>query len=228
MVKLPGSHGDQYLVLENKKVLITGHTGFKGSWLSLWLLSMGADVWGYALEPNEHQKLFINLFDNDRSNFQPKGVLHDRVGDIKNINELINVCNEAQADIVFHLAAQPLVQQSYIDPLDTWLVNVQGSLHLLESLKLISNKKTAVVMITTDKVYKNNNWDFGYRETDSLGGHDPYSASKAAAEIAIASWRSSFCGTEKVKLPNYLYPRLELEMLLAEEIGQEIELFLTL
>ena len=192
------------LFWKNKKVLITGHTGFKGSWLAFWLLSMGADVWGYALGPNKDQKLFTSLFIDDASHFQSLGGMHHRIGDIKCVDELIKVCKEAQPDIVFHLAAQPLVQQSYIDPLDTWLVNVQGSLHLLESLKLACNKKTAVVMITTDKVYKNNNWDFGYRETDSLGGHDPYSASKAAAEIAIASWRSSFCGTEKGQTPQLL------------------------
>ena len=185
------------LFWKNKRVLITGHTGFKGSWLALWLLSMGADVWGYGLEPNEHQKLFTSLFLDDASLFRSSSRLHHRIGDIKDLDELTTALKDAQADIVFHLAAQPLVQQSYIDPLDTWLVNVHGSLNLLESLKLTCYKKTAVVMITTDKVYQNNNWDFGYRETDPLGGHDPYSASKAAAEIAIASWRSSFCGTEK-------------------------------
>ena len=106
---------------------------------------------------------------------------------------LVNIVESCQPDVVFHLAAQPLVKRSYSDPLSTWAINVQGSLNLLESLKF-QRRPCSVVMVTTDKVYANQEWDYGYREDDRLGGHDPYSASKAAAELAIASWRSSFCG----------------------------------
>ena len=112
----------------------------------------------------------------------------------------LSICTRSSADVVFHLAAQPLVLRSYKDPLETWATNVQGSLNLLQALKPLAHT-CAVVMVTTDKVYANREWDFGYRENDNLGGHDPYSASKAAAEIAIASWRSSFCGSAPHQTP---------------------------
>lgn len=171
-----------------RRVLLTGHTGFKGSWLSLWLLQLGAEVWGYALPPEGHRSLFDELgLEKDA------GQLHHHLGDLCDLQSLEKVVQQAQPEVVLHLAAQPLVRRSYRDPLGTWSTNVQGSLNLLEALKPLQHQ-CAVVMVTTDKVYANREWDYGYREEDRLGGHDPYSASKAAAELGISSWRASFCG----------------------------------
>lgn len=173
-----------------RRVLLTGHTGFKGSCLLLWLQQLGAEVWGYSLEPEPEPNLFRQL-----TQVQPPGsVWHHREADLADLPSLKDWVQEAQPEVVIHLAAQPLVRQSYADPIGTWSTNVQGSLHLLEALKPLQHS-CAVVMVTTDKVYENREWAYGYREPDRLGGRDPYSASKAAAEIAIASWRASFCGT---------------------------------
>jgi len=177
-----------------RRVLLTGHTGFKGSWLSLWLLQLGAEVWGYALEPQSGRSLFREL-GLDRAQ------LHHQLGDLGDLKALQDVVKQAQPQVALHLAAQPLVRRSYRDPLGTWATNVQGSLHLLDALRPLQHR-CAVVMVTTDKVYANREWDYGYREEDRLGGHDPYSASKAAAELAIASWRSSFCGTGVHQTPH--------------------------
>ena len=171
-----------------KRVLLTGNTGFKGSWLSLWLLSLGAEVWGYSLAPEGQRSLF-----NDLALQWESGLYHHRLGDLRDFQALQQVVRESQPEVVLHLGAQSLVRRSYYDPLGTWSTNVQGSLHVLEALKPL-NHPCAVVMVTTDKVYCNREWDYGYRENDRLGGHDPYSASKASAELAIESWRSSFCG----------------------------------
>ena len=172
-----------------RRVLLTGHTGFKGSWLLLWLQQLGAQVWTYALEPEPGPNLFSQL-----AEFSPpgEGWLH-QIGDLADLEALRRLVLSSQPEVVLHLAAQPLVRRSYEDPLGTWTTNVMGSLHLLEALKPLSHL-CAVVMVTTDKVYQNREWAHGYRESDRLGGHDPYSASKAGAEIAIDSWRSSFCG----------------------------------
>ena len=121
------------------------------------------------------------------------GQLMHRIGDVRDLEALSRCVNEAQPQVVIHLAAQPLVRRSYLDPLGTWAINVQGSLNLLEAVKPLQHS-CALVMVTTDKVYANQEWDYGYREDDRLGGHDPYSSSKAAAELAISSWRESFCG----------------------------------
>ncbi len=179
-----------------RRVLITGHTGFKGSWLSLWLLSLGADVWGFALAAEGERNLF-DLLDFEKTS------LHHHQGDLRNFESLKQLVQEAQPEVVFHLAAQPLVTHSYYDPIGTWATNVQGSIHLLEALRTLQHT-CAVVMVTTDKVYCNMEWDYGYREDDRLGGHDPYSASKAACELAISSWRSSFCGTSQHQTPHLL------------------------
>ena len=179
-----------------RRVLVTGHTGFKGSWLTLWLLSLGAEVWGFALSPEPGPSLFTDLGLNQAMGHVNKGHLHHRLDDVCDLEALSSCVQEAQPEVVIHLAAQPLVRRSYRDPLGTWATNVQGSLNLLEALKPLPHH-CAVVMVTTDKVYENREWDYGYRENDRLGGHDPYSASKAAAELAIASWRSSFCGSDE-------------------------------
>ena len=182
---------------QGRRVLLTGHTGFKGSWLLLWLQELGAQVWTFALEPEQE----INLF-RDLAHLRPPGNnWHHQIGDLADLEALKVLVKQAQPEVVFHLAAQPLVRRSYEDPLGTWVTNVMGSLHLLEALRLLEHQ-CAVVMITTDKVYENREWPYGYRELDRLGGHDPYSASKAGAEIAISSWRSSFCGQGAHQTPH--------------------------
>jgi len=184
-----------------RSVLVTGQTGFKGSWLTLWLLNLGAEVWGYALAPEPVHALFTDL-GLDQDPCSPNGGrLHHHLGDVCDLEPLKALAETAQPQVVIHLAAQPLVRRSYQDPLGTWATNVQGSLNVLEALKPLQHP-CAVVMVTTDKVYANREWDYGYREDDRLGGHDPYSASKAAAELAIASWRSSFCGDSAYQRPH--------------------------
>jgi CDP-glucose 4,6-dehydratase len=179
------------------RVLLTGHTGFKGAWLLLWLQQLGANIWGYALEAEPEPNLFRQIA-RQRSSVDS---WNHFIGDLADCEALGQCIQQCQPDVVLHLAAQPLVRRSYSDPLGTWATNVQGSLNLLESLKPLQHP-CAVVMITTDKVYENQEWAYGYREPDRLGGHDPYSASKAASELAIASWRSSFCGTAPHQTPH--------------------------
>jgi len=176
-----------------RRVLLTGHTGFKGSWLALWLTELGARVTGVGLEPDTTPNLFAQLE-------LARQIERHHIADIREPQALAKIVQACQPQVVFHLAAQPLVRRSYRDPLGTWATNVQGSLHMLEALKPLQHR-CAVVMVTTDKVYENREWDYGYRENDPLGGHDPYSASKAAAELAIASWRASFCGMSPHQSP---------------------------
>ncbi len=164
-------------------MLVTGHTGFKGSWLCEWLLSLGADVTGYALEPDTTPALFTQLGLASR--------LRHVVGDIRSAETVHRLIAETRPDFVFHLAAQPLVRRSYRDATYTWETNVLGTVNVLDALRQLSHP-CAAVMVTTDKCYENREWLYGYRENDPLGGHDPYSSSKAAAELAIASWRNSF------------------------------------
>jgi len=170
---------------KNKKIFITGHTGFKGTWLLISLLEMGADIFGFSLEPDKK-----SLYKSVEKNIENKFKHH--VSNILDLEDLKASINYFKPDIIIHLAAQSLVRRSYRKPLLTWETNLMGSLNILEASKELENK-CSIVMITTDKVYKNNEWIFGYRENDPLGGQDPYSASKAATEIAIRSWRSSFC-----------------------------------
>lgn len=177
-----------------RRVLLTGHTGFKGSWLSLWLQKMGAQVHGVGLPPELTSSLFEDLHLKDK-------IASHKICDIRDYTNLLEAVNHSQPDVVFHLAAQALVRRSFTDPLGTWSTNLQGSLNLLESLKSL-NHRCAVVMVTTDKVYSNREWVHGYREEDQLGGHDPYSSSKACAELAIDSWRSSFCGKASYQTAN--------------------------
>ena len=165
------------------RVLVTGHTGFKGSWLSLWLASLGARVRGYALDPATKPDMF---------SLAHVGELIDDVrGDIRDYAKFHACVAEFAPQVVFHLAAQPLVRRSYADPLGTYAVNVMGTAHLLEAVRNIPSIK-AVVCITTDKCYENREWIWPYRETDRLGGYDPYSSSKACAELVTAAFRNSF------------------------------------
>jgi len=175
-----------------KKVLITGHTGFKGSWLSIWLKRLGSEICGISLAA-ERKSLFnqLKLYEKIDNN---------NIFDINELKKLDLTINSFKPDIIFHLAAQPLVRESYIYPVKTWETNLLGSIKLLEAIKK-TKKKCALIIITTDKVYENKEWEFGYRENDALGGHDPYSASKAALEIAVNSWRKSFCGAKDYQNP---------------------------
>jgi len=166
-----------------KKVLITGHTGFKGAWLALWLKALGADVIGYSLDaPTEP-----NLCDL----CQIKKQIHHIGGDIRDYKKLVETLEKERVEIIFHLAAQSLVLESYNKAKETFDINAGGTVNLLEAVRHIPAVK-ALIMITTDKVYENREWTWGYRENDRLGGQDPYSASKSMAEIAIASYRDSF------------------------------------
>ena len=181
-----------------RRVLVTGHTGFKGSWLVLWLLELGAEVYGYSLEAEPvippHSSLFQSLNLKKRLGFR------HFVGDINDSSALQEAVSIAQPEVVIHLAAQSLVRRSYLDPVTTWGTNVQGSLNLLQSLRQLQHS-CAVVLVTTDKIYANREWEWGYREDDRLGGHDPYSASKAAMELMAQSWRASFCGNNSHQTP---------------------------
>ena len=166
-----------------KRVLVTGHTGFKGGWLALWLHRLGAEVSGIALAPNTTP----NLFEKARIGQH----LESHLCDIRDADRLAGLVRAAEPDIVLHLAAQPLVRASYRAPLETFASNVMGTAHLLDALRGLAATRVAV-MVTTDKVYENPETPYPFRENDPLGGHDPYSASKAASEIVIASYRASF------------------------------------
>ncbi len=168
----------------NRRVLVTGHTGFKGSWLTEWLLELGASVCGLALPPDSENSLFTELEIRNR-------VSSHTEGDIRDEQLVQRTITDFCPEIVFHLAAQPLVRESYLDPIGTITTNVVGTAHILNALRR-SNNAVSVVVITTDKCYENREWLHPYREEDRLGGHDPYSASKAAAEILISSFRKSF------------------------------------
>ena len=168
---------------KNTTVLITGHTGFKGSWLALWLESLGANVIGYSLDPPKDPSVFQALGLSKR--------IVDIRGDILNSNKVFETVKKYRPEFIFHLAAQPLVRHSYKNPLDTFNVNVMGTVNILESIRRCHYPVTCVC-ITSDKCYENREWDYAYRENDPLGGYDPYSASKGAAEIVIASYRKSF------------------------------------
>lgn len=168
---------------KGKKVLITGHTGFKGSWLSIWLHQLGAEVIGIALHPF-----------SERDNYVLSGIkdkITDIRGDIRDGTFLKEIFQKYQPEIVFHLAAQPLVRLSYDIPVETYETNVMGTIHVMEAIRVTESVKIGI-MITTDKCYENKEQIWGYRENEPMGGYDPYSSSKGAAEIAIASWRQSF------------------------------------
>lgn len=168
---------------QGKRVFLTGHTGFKGSWLSLWLQSLGVEVIGYSLDPNTKPSLFevANVASGMRS----------VIGDIRNFDLLAKTIKESKPEIVIHMAAQPIVRYSYINPVETYTTNVMGSVHLFESIRQVDSIK-AVVNITSDKCYENREWVWAYREDEAMGGYDPYSSSKACAELVTSAYRSSF------------------------------------
>lgn len=175
----------------NKRVFVTGHTGFKGSWLCLWLHAMGAHVKGYALTPPTQPSLFEEA--------KVGGLVEHQIGDIRDYETLLDSVREFRPDIVFHMAAQPLVRYSYEQPLETYTTNVLGTAHLLEAVRLSGTAK-AVVNITTDKCYENREWVWGYREDEPLGGHDPYSSSKACSELVTSAYRRSFLQNTSIAL----------------------------
>jgi len=168
---------------QGKKVFITGHTGFKGSWLGLWLTSLGAKVTGFALVPDSNPSLFQLA--------KLESALHHIEGDVRNVDQLKAALQKSQPDILFHLAAQSLVRPSYDNPLLTYQTNVMGTANLLECIRQLG-RPCAVINVTTDKCYENKEWQWGYREMDTLGGSDPYSNSKACSELVTASYRASF------------------------------------
>ncbi|WP_374660034.1 CDP-glucose 4,6-dehydratase [Inhella sp.] len=175
-------------ILKGRRVLLTGHTGFKGGWLALWLSQLGAEVHGFALAPNTQPSLFEVARVRETMASHTVADLRDR--------EAVAACvTQVQPELLLHLAAQPLVRESYRDPLATWATNVQGTAHVLDALRA-SGSCRAVVVITTDKVYENREWEHPYRENDPLGGHDPYSASKAACELLVQSYRQSFLAAQ--------------------------------
>jgi len=178
-------------VYAGKRVLVTGHTGFKGSWLCEWLLALGAEVFGYSLPPPTAPSLFEQLRLGER--------VRQSGGDILEFAPLQKAMADIQPDFLFHLAAQPLVRLSYQEPVLTYQTNVLGTVHVLEALRGLSNP-CAAVMVTTDKCYENREWLHGYREEDPMGGFDPYSSSKAMAELGIAAYRRSFFAHSTVRV----------------------------
>lgn len=166
-----------------RRVLVTGHTGFKGGWLALWLKKLGAEVSGYALPPSTHPSLFELA--------KVSATIDGTFGDVRDAPAIADAVRRARPEIVFHLAAQPLVRASYTDPAGTYATNVMGTVNLLEAVRSAGGVR-AVVNVTSDKCYENREWPWGYRETEPLGGFDPYSSSKACSELVTQSWRSAF------------------------------------
>lgn len=167
----------------NKRVFITGHTGFKGSWLCLWLDELGAKVTGYSLDPPTKPSLF------DLCNIN--NIINSIKGDVRDLNILHQAISDTKSEVVIHMAAQPLVRESYHNPVETYAINVMGTVNVLESARKAHGVK-ALINVTTDKCYENREWLWGYREDEPLGGYDPYSNSKACSELATAAYRNSF------------------------------------
>ena len=168
---------------QGKRVLITGHTGFKGSWLSLWLQTLGSDVVGYSLAPPTSPSLF-----------ELAGVasgMTSVLGDVRNLDRLKQVIADYQPEIAIHMAAQPLVRESYSNPVETYATNVMGTVNLMEAVRQVSGVRV-VVNVTSDKCYENREWVWGYREDEAMGGYDPYSSSKGCAELVTQAYRNSF------------------------------------
>ena len=174
--------GLQHDSWRGKKVFLTGHTGFKGCWLMMWLEMLGAEVFGYSLAPQDPSLYSVSF---------PTGHGEEAYADIRDGNQLKQELIAFAPEIVFHLAAQPLVRESYRDPVGTYETNVMGTVHLLEAVRAVDTVKS-IVVVTTDKCYKDRDWEWGYRETDALGGADPYSSSKACVELVCDAWRRSY------------------------------------
>ncbi len=170
-------------IYKNKKILLTGHTGFKGSWMAIWLKELGADVYGYSLEPYTSKDNFVT------TGLEKK--IHHHIGDIRNKEALQEYFNKVQPDIAFHLAAQPLVIESYNNPHYNYETNLMGTVNFFEAVRNCPSVKAAI-NVTTDKCYQNNEWLWGYRENDAMGGDDPYSASKGCSELITNSYIKSF------------------------------------
>jgi CDP-glucose 4,6-dehydratase len=168
---------------EGRRVFITGQTGFKGSWLSLWLSELGARVFGYSLDPPTEPSLY------EASGLSQK--IHSTIGDIRDLENLRTVLKKSRPEIVFHLAAQPLVRHSYLEPVETYETNVMGTVNLLEACRSTPSVRS-IIVITSDKCYENNESNRGYKETDRMGGYDPYSNSKGCAELVVSAYRQSF------------------------------------
>ncbi|QCX39138.1 CDP-glucose 4,6-dehydratase [Aureibaculum algae] len=177
-------------IYKNKKVLITGHTGFKGSWLSQWLLQLQAKVYGYALEAPTNPSLFGQLKLSEEMDCY--------LNDVRDLKALKTCIDEVKPDIIFHLAAQSLVRDSYEDPINTIETNINGTVNVLEAVRQLGIS-TTIVVITSDKCYENKEWIHGYRENDAMGGYDPYSMSKGAAELVVSSYRRSFFNPKDYK-----------------------------
>lgn len=175
---------------QGKKVLVTGHTGFKGSWLSLWLQTMGAEVTGYALAPPTNPSLFDVA--------EVGSGMFSILGDIRDLGKLQAVFAEHKPEIVIHMAAQPLVRYSYANPIETYSTNVMGTVNLLEAARL-NNSVRAIVNVTSDKCYENREWAWGYRENEPMGGYDPYSNSKGCSELVTATYRNSYFHPDNYK-----------------------------
>lgn len=176
----------------NKRVLLTGHTGFKGGWLALWLQQMGAEVSGFSLQPSTNPNLFALCR-------VAEGMANSFIGDIRDAHALNSALKMAKPEIVFHLAAQPLVRHSYLKPIETYAINVMGTVNLLEIARATPSVR-AIVIITSDKCYENQEWVWPYRENEPLGGHDPYSSSKACVELVASAYRRSFLNAADIAL----------------------------
>lgn len=170
-------------IYRGRKVFVTGHTGFKGSWLCLLLQRLGADVYGYALAPPTKPSLFVEA--------KIDQLIHSTIGDIRDYDLLLETLHNVQPEIVIHMAAQPLVRESYKNPRETYEINVMGTVNLLDAIRQIPSVK-AIVNVTTDKCYENKEWHWGYRENEPMGGYDPYSNSKGCSELVTSSFRNSF------------------------------------
>ena len=212
---------------QGKRVFLTGHTGFKGGWLSLWLQSMGAEVHGYALSPPTDPNLFFVARIG-------AGMVSSEIADIRNAEKLLSSMQFARPEIVFHLAAQPLVRYSYAHPTETYAVNVMGTVNLLEAVRATPSVR-AVVNVTTDKCYENREWVWGYRESEAMGGFDPYSSSKACAELVTSAYRQSFLEPAGVALASaragnvigggdWAEDRLLPDFLRAMDVGQKLKI----
>jgi len=176
---------------KNKRVFLTGHTGFKGSWLSLWLSELGAEVKGYALAPATTPSLFIEA--------QVAETIDSEIGDIRDLEQLQASMQAFKPNILIHMAAQPLVRLSYKEPIETYDVNVMGTVKVLEAARKCANLKS-IVSVTTDKCYENKEWAWGYRENEAMGGYDPYSSSKGCAELVTSAYRQSFMREQGIGL----------------------------